>query len=103
MMQFTTLELGILIVAGSLALLLNVLASVRCLRGWGRFGIPYLLLVWLVPVVGALYVLAKVRPARPTPFIPISTPTQGLDPKTIQGDPWPTLSQPVPPPRKRRH
>ena len=102
MMQFTVVEFSILIVAVGLALLLNVLASLRC-RSLGRFGIPYLVMVWLVPFLGALYVLAKIRPAKTAPFIPINTPTHGLDPKTIQGDPWPTLSQPLPPPRKRRH
>ncbi len=100
----TTLEIAILAAFGLILLTLNSLASLRCLRTLGRYGLPYLALVWLVPFIGAVYVLAKIRPKQNGPFTPIATNTVGLDqnPVTIQGDPWPTLSQPIPPQPRRR-
>jgi len=100
----TTLEIAILVAFGLILLGVNSLASLRCLRTLGRYGLPYLALVWFAPFIGAVYVLAKIRPKRNSAFIPIATNTVGLDnnPVTIQGDPWPTLSQPIPPQRRSR-
>lgn len=103
----TLLEITILATFGLILLGVNSLASLRCLRTLGRYGLPYLALVWLAPFIGAVYVLAKIRPKRNGPFTPVVAPnTVSLDnnPVTIQGDPWPTLSQPIPSqrhPRKR--
>jgi len=99
----TSLEIAILVVFGLILLVANSLASLRCLRTLGRYyGLPYLALIWLAPFIGAVYVLAKIRPKQNSAFIPIATSTVGLDnnPLTIQGDPWPTLSQPIPPQRR---
>ena len=99
----TTLEMAILVTFGLLLLGFNSLASLRCLRTLGRYGLPFLALVWLAPFIGALYVLAKIRPKPRGAFTPINTSTIGLDnTRTIQGDPWPTLSQPIPPQRRPR-
>jgi hypothetical protein len=100
----TTLEIAVLVVFGLILLGINSLASLRCLRTLGRYGLPYLALAWFVPFIGAVYVLAKIRPKQNSAFIPISTNTVGLDnnPTTLQGDPWPTLSQPIPPQRHPR-
>jgi len=100
----TTLEIAILVAVSLLLLGINLLASLRCLRTLGRYGLPYLALIWFAPCIGAIYVLAKIRPRQNSAFIPIATNTVGLDqnPLTIQGDPWPTLSQPIPPQRNPR-
>jgi len=99
----STLEISILVAFGLLLLGVNSLASLRCLRTLGRYGLPYLVLVWLAPFIGAIYVLAKIRPNPHGAFTPINTSTVGLDNgRTIQGDPWPTLSQPIPPQRRPR-
>jgi hypothetical protein len=94
------LEIAILAAFGALLFGANSLASLRCLRTLGRHGLPYLALIWLTPPIGALYVLAKIRPEHHGAFTPIETNT--INPRTIQGDPWPTLSQPLPPQSRRR-
>jgi hypothetical protein len=101
----STLEIAILATLGLTLLAINSLASLRCLRTLGRYGLPYLALVWFAPFIGAVYVLAKIRPKQSDPFTPLaSNTTMELDnnPRTIQGDPWPTLSQPIPPQRRPR-
>jgi cytochrome bd-type quinol oxidase subunit 2 len=93
----STLEITILTVLCLLLLGVNSLASLRAIRTLRRYSIPYLALIWLAPFVGAVYVLAKIRPQRQSAFTPIATNTIGLDnnPVTIQGDPWPTISPPT--------
>ena len=93
----STLEIAILITLGLLLFSLNCLASIRAFRTLKRYSFPFQALIWLVPFFGALFVLAKIRPHRRSAFTPLATNTIGLDPnrRTIQGDPWPTLSQPT--------
>jgi phosphoglycerol transferase MdoB-like AlkP superfamily enzyme len=101
----STLEITILTVLGLLLLGANSLASLRAIRTLRRYAIPYLALIWLTPFVGAVYVLAKIRPQRTTSaFTPLASNTIGLDnnPVTIQGDPWPTISPPTHSPTLRR-
>ncbi|MBT9612916.1 MAG: hypothetical protein IV108_06595 [Burkholderiales bacterium] len=88
----STLEISILIVASAVLLGANLIASVRAVRRLGRFSIPYVLLIWLAPVIGALFVLAKIRPLRPARLLPINANTISHNPSTLQADPWPTVS-----------
>ncbi len=93
----STLEVAILVTLGFLLFVLNGLASLRAIHTLKRYSVLSLALIWLVPFIGALFVLAKIRPQRQSSFLPISTNTLDLDPnpRTIQGDPWPTITQPT--------
>jgi hypothetical protein len=101
----STLEITILTLLALVLVGANSLASLRAIRTLRRYAIPYLALIWLTPFVGAVYVLAKIRPQRTSAFTPMASNTIGLEhnPVTIQGDPWPTISPPThsPPPRRR--
>lgn len=85
------LEISILI-AGGLALLgANIIASIRVVRRLGRYSLRYVFFIWLAPVVGALFVLAKIKRERPAHLLPINANTID-NPSTILADPWPTVS-----------
>ena len=90
-------ETAILVTLGLLILGLNYLASIRVFRVLKRYALPFLVLIWLIPLLGAIFVIAKIRPHRQSAFTPLATNTTGLDqnPRTIQGNPWPTISQPT--------
>lgn len=90
----STLEISILIAAGVALLGANLVASFRVVRRLERYSIPYVLFIWLAPVIGALYVLAKIRPAPPESLLPIdaNTISSNNNLATIQPDPWPTVS-----------
>lgn len=83
------LEFSILILAAVALLSANAIASMRVIRRLGRYGLGYVLFIWCVPVIGALYVLAKIRRQRPTRLLPISGNTMSYP--TLQSDPWPTV------------
>ena len=87
----SNLEIAILIAAGLALLCANLIASTRVVRRLGRYSIPYVLLIWLAPVIGALYVQAKIKRERPARLLPINANTID-NPSTIQADPWPTVS-----------
>lgn len=89
----STLEISILIALGVALLGANLVASIRVVRRLGRYSIPYLLLIWLVPVIGALFVLAKIRPTRPAPMLPINANIIANGPTTLQADPWPGVGE----------
>lgn len=93
----STLELTILITFSLLLISLNSLASLRVMRVLKRYSIPFLTVIWVVPLIGAVFVLAKIRPHQKSVFTAFSSTTHGFDinPRTIQGDPWPTISQPA--------
>lgn len=89
----STLEISILAAAGLALLGVNIIASLRVVRRLERYSTPYVLLIWLVPVAGALYVLAKIRPAPPASLLPLDANTiSSNNPVTIQPDPWPTVN-----------
>ena len=85
------LEISILIAAAVALLGANLIASIRVVRRLGRYSIGYVLFIWLVPVIGAIFVLAKMRPMRPAHLLP-TNPNTISNPSTIQADPWPTVS-----------
>lgn len=87
----SNLEISILFAAGVALLSANLIASIRVVRRLGRYSIGYVLFIWLAPVIGALYVLAKIRRERPARFLPINADTIS-NPSTLQADPWPTVS-----------
>ena len=89
----STLEIAILIALGVTLLSANIVASIRVVRRLGRYSLAYLLLVWFAPVIGALFVLAKIRPIRPAPMLPINADTIANGPTTIQADPWPGVGE----------
>ena len=89
----STLEIAILIALGVTLLSANIVASIRVVRRLGRYSLAYLLLVWFAPVIGALFVLAKIRPTRPAPMLPINADTIANGPTTIQLDPWPGVGE----------
>ena len=69
----STLEISILVTLAIALLAANVGASIRVARRLGRYSTPYVFLIWLAPVVGALFVLAKIRPARPASMLSMTT------------------------------
>lgn len=87
----STLEISILIVAGLVLLGANLIASIHVVRRLGRYSLRYVLFIWLAPVAGALFVLAKLKRQRPARLLPINANTIG-NPSTLQADPWPTVS-----------
>lgn len=87
----SALEISILIAAGLALLSANLAASIRVVHRLGRYSIGYVLFIWLAPVAGALYVLAKTKRERPARFLPINADTIS-NPSTLQADPWPTVS-----------
>ena len=87
----STLEIFILIAAGLTLLSANLIATIRVVRRLGRYSIPYGVLIWLVPVIGAVFVLAKLKRERPARLLPINANTIS-NPSTLQADPWPTES-----------
>ena len=89
----STLEIAILIALGVTLLSANIVASIRVVRRLGRYSLAYLLLVWFAPVIGALFVLAKIRPIRPAPMLPINADTIANGPTTIEADPWPGVGE----------
>ena len=89
----STLEIAILIALGVTLLSANIVASIRVVGRLGRYSLAYLLLVWFVPVIGALFVLAKIRPTRPASMLPINADTIANGPTTIQADPWPGVGE----------
>lgn len=86
----STLEISILIAAGLVLFIANMIATMRVVRHLGRYGIHYVLLIWLAPVIGALFILAKLKRARPARLLP-ANPNTISSPSTIQADPWPTV------------
>ena len=87
----STLEISILITFGIALLTANVGASIHVARRLGRYSTPYVLLIWLAPVMGALFVLAKIRPAHPAPMLPMHANTVARGPATFLADPWPSV------------
>lgn len=84
------LEISILILAALILLSANTIASMRVMRRLGRYGMGYVFFIWLVPVIGAMYVLAKIKRERPARLLPINANTISSA-TTIQADPWPTV------------
>ncbi len=93
----STLEIAILLALGLLLFIANLLATLRTLRYLGGYGFPYLILIWLAPVIGALFVLAKLRPTKRSAFAALASNTLSFrnNPLTIPADPWPTISHPT--------
>ena len=93
----STLEIAILLAMAWVLLTANVLATLHTLRYLGAYAFPYLIVIWLAPVIGALFVLAKLRPATRSAFTALAANTLsfGHNPLTIPADPWPTMSQPT--------
>lgn len=89
----SNLEIAILIALGVTLLSANIVASIRVVRRLGRYSLAYLLLVWFAPVFGALFVLAKIRPSRASPMLPIEADTIANGPATLQADPWPGVGE----------
>lgn len=90
------LEIGILIAAIVVLLSINLIATVRAVRRLGRYSIAYIILIWCVPVVGALFVLAKIRPRSATSLLPINPNTISNPSTTMRTQPWPsTESHPL--------
>ena len=87
----STLEISILVTFAIALLAANVGASIRVARRLGRYSTPYVLLIWLAPVMGALFVLAKIRPARPASMLSMTTNTVARGPATFLADPWPSV------------
>jgi hypothetical protein len=87
----STLEISILIAAGLALLSANLIASICVVRRLGRYSFGYVLLIWLTPVIGALFVLAKLKRERPARLLPVNANTID-NPSTLQADPWPTAS-----------
>ena len=87
----STLEISILVTFGIALLAANVSASIRVARRLGRYSTLYVLLIWLAPVMGALFVLAKIRPAHPAPMLPMHANTVARGPATFLADPWPSV------------
>jgi hypothetical protein len=87
----STLEISILIAAGLVLIGANLIASIRVVSRLGRYGIGYVLFIWLAPVIGAVFILAKIKRDRPARLLPINANTIS-NPSTIQADPWPTVS-----------
>lgn len=93
----STLEIAILLALGLLLFIANLLATLRTLRYLGGYGFPYLIVIWLAPVIGALFVLAKLRPTKRSAFASLASNTLSFrnNPLTIPADPWPTISHPT--------
>lgn len=91
-MSFTPLELSILGLLGCGWLVLNIAATRRikqCLGSVLGYGLNYTLLTWLIPVFGALHILAKLRKLERTHYRPISGNTINLDASRTGN--WPPL------------
>lgn len=91
-MHLTPLELGFLGALALGALTLNLAATRRvaqCLGSVFGYGLNYLLIVWLIPVFGALYVLATLRKLERTHYRPISGNTINMDASRTGN--WPPL------------
>lgn len=86
----STLEIAILIAAGVMLIVFNLIATIRVVRRVGRYGVHYVLFIWFVPVLGALFILATLKRARPARLLP-ANPNTISSPSTIQADPWPTV------------
>ncbi len=86
----STLEISILVVTVCALFVANISATIRIVRQVGRYGIHYVLFIWFVPVIGALFILAKLKRARPTHLLP-TNPNTLSSPSTLQADPWPTV------------
>ena len=84
----STLEIGILLAMGLVLLIANVHATFRTLRYFGAYGFPYLIVIWAAPLVGALFVLAKLRPRTRSAFAVLGANTLAFshNPLTIPAD-----------------
>jgi len=93
----STLEIAILLAMAWMLLTANVLATLRTLRYLGRYGFPCLIVIWLAPVIGALFVLATLRPAKRSVFASLAANTLSFrdNSLTLPADPWPTISHPT--------
>lgn len=91
-MSLTPLELGVIATLALGWLILNVVATRRIARCFGSvfgYGLNYLLLVWAIPVFGALYIMSKLRRWQRTHYRPISGNTVGLDASRTGN--WPSI------------
>ena len=84
------LEISILIAAIVVLLSANFIATVRAVRRLGRYSIVYVILIWCVPVIGALFVLAKIRPRSTTSLLPINPNTLSNPSTAMHTQPWPS-------------
>lgn len=84
------LEISILIAASAVVLSANLIATLRAARRLGRYSIAYVILIWCVPVIGALFVLAKIRPRSATSLLPINPNTLSNPSTTMRTQSWPT-------------
>lgn len=84
------LEISILIAVGVVLLSANLIATLRVVRRLGRYSIAYVILIWCAPVIGALFVLAKIRPRSTTSLLPINPNTLSSPSTTMRTQPWPS-------------
>lgn len=91
-MTLSPLELGFLAGLACAWLILNLIVTRRIARCFGSvfgYGLNYLLVVWGIPVFGALYTLSKLRRWQRTHYRPISGNTVGLDASRTGN--WPSI------------
>jgi FtsH-binding integral membrane protein len=95
-------EIAILLAMALVLFIANVLATLHT-RYLGAYGFPYLLVIWFLPLVGALFVLAKLQPKKPASFALLGANTLSFsnNPLTIPVDPWPSISPSATHPPKR--
>lgn len=78
------------LIATSVGLLgANLIASLRVVRRLARYSIPYLFFIWCVPVIGAVFVLAKLRPTRGLSLLSINPHTISNPLTTMPAESWP--------------
>ena len=93
----SSLEISILIAVSAVVLSANLIATLRAIRRLGRYSIAYVILIWCVPMVGALFVLAKIRPRSATSLLPINPNTISNPSTTMRTQPWPSTESSPPP------